>query len=162
MNNNITREKTQGVQRVIIVVLAVSLILAIFLLVHQNKRDDEIEPGRTAVIQTDIKEELSDTSDGQIRVKINPVVDVEGKTMNNLNFANYNEGRLLRCKILSGEQYIYDSGLIEPGDMLIGDFIQAEKLSKGLNEAIAEIYSYDMTESPLGQTNVKITLNLSE
>ena len=148
------REKIQGI---IILILIVLLAAACIMLVRQ----EEPEPGETAVIETNTEETLTDTSGGQIRIRINPVVDIKGGIMNNLNFANYNEDRLLRCRILLGEEYIYDSGLIASGDMLKGDFINAESLASGMNEAVAEVYSYDTAENLLGQTNVKITLNMT-
>lgn len=148
------REKIQGI---IILILIVLLAAACIMLVRQ----EETEPGENAVIETNTEETLTDTSGGQIRIRINPVVDIKGGIMNNLNFANYNEDRLLRCRILLGEEYIYDSGLIASGDMLKGDFINAESLASGMNEAVAEVYSYDTAENLLGQTNVKITLNMT-
>ena len=148
--------KKEKIQWIIILILLILLTASAVMLVRQNNQP----AGQTAVIENNPDETLTDTSGGQIRIKINPVVDISGDVMNNLNFANYNEDRLLRCRILLGDEYIYDSGFIASGDMLKGDFIRTENLLPGSNEAVAEIYSYDTAENLLGQTNVKITLNM--
>ena len=147
-------------EKIIIAALVILLVIAGFLLIMGDRGKDDVTAGQTAVIEVDTETELTDTSGGQIRIRINPVVDISGGVMQNLNFANYNEERLLRCKILAGEEYVYDSGLIKSGDILKGDYIRTKSLASGKNEALAEIYSYDTADNLLGQTNVKIILNM--
>lgn len=143
-------------QRVCIILLLVLLIIMFF-----RQCTDSYKPVETAVIEENPQVQLTDSEKGEIRIKINPAIDVRNKTMQNINFCNYNKDRLLRCRIKSGDQYIYDSGFLAEGNMLKGDYIRTDGLDKGQNEVIAEVYSYDTSENLLGQTNVKITLNLS-
>lgn len=151
--------KTIRHQRMIILILLAAVFVLLILLCVQC--ENQPPAGATAVIEHEDDVVLTKPENGSIRIKINPAITVKGSTMQNLNFANYNEDRLLRCRILLGEEYIYDSGLIASGDMLKGDFINAESLATGVNEAVAEVYSYDTEENQLGQTNVKITLNVT-
>jgi len=151
--------KTIRRQRGVIVLLLIIVFVLLVLLCVRC--ENQPVPGTTAVIEHKEDIILTNPDNGSIRIKINPAITVKGSTMQDLNFANYNENRLLRCRIMTGEEYIYDSGFISSGDMLKGDFINAEYLVSGSNEAIAEVYSYDTSENLLGQTNVKITLNLT-
>ena len=141
----------------IIVIAALAAALG-FTVVHVLNDNG---PSRTAVIEQDNETERNDADEtGQLRIKINPVITVKNDTMQNLNFCNYNEGRLLQCKIKVGDNYVYDSGLLEDGSVLKGDFVETKYLKKGENEALAEIYSYSPEEDPIGQTNVKVTLTV--
>jgi hypothetical protein len=141
----------------LIVIVLLLIIIGIGILLYLNQ-DDGVS--KTAVIQTDTKEELNDPSSGNLRIKICPVVTVKDDTMQNLNFANYNQDRLLECKIKCGGKYVYDSGYLPQSKILVGDFVDTSGLSKGENEALAEIYSYSLDKKPIGQTNVELTLNV--
>lgn len=143
---------------ILIIVIAALAVALGFTVVHMLNDNG---PSRTAVIEQDNDTDLNDVdTTGQLRIKINPVIKVKNDTMQNLNFCNYNEGRLLQCKIKVGDNYVYDSGLLEEGEILKGDFVEMKHLKKGENEALAEIYSYSPEEEPIGQTNVKITLTV--
>ncbi len=126
-------------QRICIIVLIALLIIMLFIMLGQCSQSGET--GQTAVIEENPQVELTDAENGIIRIKISPVIDIRNKTMQNMNFCNYNQGRLLRCKIKFGEEYVYDSGFLAEGKILKGDFIRDEGLAPGNNEAIAEIYS---------------------
>ena len=103
-------------------------------------------------------EELNDSASGSIRIKLSPTVTVKNGVMQDLNFCNYNEERLMSCKIMVGGQCAYESGFLVEGKILTGDFIDTELLQTGEQEALAEIYSFDLEKKPIGQTNVKIKL----
>jgi hypothetical protein len=157
--NRLNQEKNgQVLQKILIVLLAAALTVIMILLFVQCEEDKG--PSQTAVIYQNEEESLNIPESGSIRIVISPVVQVIDKTMQNLGFCNYNKDRLLQCRIRVGEQYVYDSGLLAEGSELIGDFVETEMLKKGENEALAEIYSYTLEEQPVGQTNVKIILNL--
>jgi hypothetical protein len=113
----------------------------------------------TAVIQ-DGTEELNDPDTGNLRISINTDVTVIDDTMQNLDFANYNKNRYLRCRIKYGNDYIYDSGLLPENKVLVGDFVDTDKLEKGDNDVIAEVYSYSLDEEEIGQTNVQLVMNV--
>lgn len=150
--------KTKTLIIILIIVIAALAAALGFTVVHMLNDNGS---SRTAVIEQDNETDLNDVeTTGQLRIKINPVINVKKDTMQNLNFCNYNEGRLLQCKIKVGDNYVYDSGLLEDGSVLKGDFVETKYLKKGENEALAEIYSYSPEEDPIGQTNVKVTLTV--
>ena len=150
-------KKERKVYIVIIIILLLLLLASLTAVIVLNS---QITPGRTAVIEHNTEEKLTDNSQGQVRIKISPVVTVKNDTMQNLNFCNYNEDRLLKCKLRLDNHYIYESGFVEEGDILRGDFVETEHLEPGENQVLAEVYYYTPDEQPVGQTNVKIVLNL--
>ena len=97
---------------------------------------------------------------GKVTDKAGAEVTVKDNTMQNLNFCNYNEDRLLKCKLKLKDSYIYESVLLQEGSLLEGDFVDTTKLKKGENEVLAEVYSYNTDGTLMGQTNVIIVLNL--
>ena len=137
-------------------VLIIVLIIIIILLLLRGCNGDE---SKQAVIVEDTTVELKDTSDGNIRVKLNPVVDVENGLLQNLNFSNFNEERLLKIKIKVDDEYIYESDFIKPSEVLEKDYIRDNNIELDGKEAIAEIYSYTIDKEMVGQTNVVIKLN---
>lgn len=137
-------------------VLIIVLIIIIILLLLRGCNGDE---SKQAVIVEDTTVELKDTSDGNIRVKLNPVVDVENGLLQNLNFSNFNEERLLKIKIKVDDEYIYESDFIKPSEVLEKDYIRDNNIELDGKEAIAEIYSYTIDKEMVGQTNVVIELN---
>ncbi len=139
----------------IIILIVIILILLAILLPALHSADGIT----TAYIEKALAEEITDNSDGMIRIKLNPTVTIKNGVMQDLYFANYNENRLLECKIVCNNKVVYDSGFVQTGDVIVGDFISTEKLSKGANEALCEIYSYDYDEHLISQTNVEMTLN---
>ena len=158
MEMNLKKEK--HALRVLILLLAVSLAVIMMLLVAQCQ--EETGPSKTAVISLNEEEPLNQLESGSIRIVISPVVQVMDDTMQNLGFCNYNENRLLQCRIKVGTQYVYDSGMLSEGSELIGDFVETKYLQEGENDAIAEIYSYTPEQEPVGQTNVRIKLHLQQ
>ena len=137
-------------------VLIIVLIIIIILLLLRGCNGDE---SKQAVIVEDTTVELKDTSDGNIRVNLNPVVDVENCLLQNLNFSNFNEERLLKIKIKVDDEYIYESDFIKPSEVLEKDYIRDNNIELDGKEAIAEIYSYTIDKEMVGQTNVVIELN---
>ena len=138
----------------IITLIVIILILLAILLSALNRADGIT----TAYIEKALAEEITDNSDGTIRIKINPEVTIKNGVMQDLYFANYNETRLLQCKIVSNGAVVYDSGFVQTGDVIVGDYVKTDKLVKGKNEALAEIYSYNYEEKLISQTNVEIAL----
>lgn len=151
-------KKEREIYIVIIIILLLLLLASLTAVLIINNQ--HMQPGKTAVIEQTEEKMLTDTSGGQIRIKINPSVTVKDGTMQNLNFYNYNENRLLKCKIRCGEDYVYESGFVEEGSILKGDFVDITQLKSGENQAVAEVYYYTSEEELLGQTNVKIVLDL--
>jgi len=145
--------------KIIVLVMLILLITASAVICWQYQTIHSQPP--TAVIENNDKEELTDTSTGMIRIKINPFITIKNGTMQNLNFCNYNEDRLLVCKIKVNDTYIYESDYVDEGNILKGDYIETGCLEKGGNEALAEIYSFSKEKEPMGQTNVKIVLSLT-
>ena len=151
--------KERKIYIITIIILAFMLTAASGMMLIQQEKIKAA--GHTAVIEQNYEEIMTDNTDGIIRIKINPFVTVSDGTMQNLNFCNYNEDRLLKCRIKVEDKYVYESDFIEEGRILKGDFVKTDLLESGENEALAEIYSFSKTKEPMGQTNVKIILNLA-
>ena len=153
-----TNEKNKK-QKILIIVLLIAVVLmgvGLFYALHA----DDLETSRTAVIvQTD--EELNDMSSGQVRVRINSAVQIYEETMQDLAFANLNQDRQLQCKIKVGNTYVYNSGFVKSRDIVQADVIDISALKQGKNQATAEIYSYNMDNELISQTNTIIDLYLN-
>jgi len=148
-----TKEKTKTG---IIIILSALIIVLGTVTVSALSRGDV----KTAYIEKALAEEIVDNTDGTIRIKINPEINIKNGVMQDLYFANYNESRYLECKIKVDDKYVYDSDFVETGDIIVGDFIKTDGLSKGRTEAVAEIYSYDLAKKKVSQTNVEVALNM--
>ena len=118
-----TNEKNKK-QKILIIVLLIAVVMLGVGLFHALHSDD-LETSKTAVI-VQTNEELSDTSGGQVRIRINSAVQVYEDTMQDLAFANLNEGRQLQCRIKVGDTYVYNSGLIKSGDIVQADVIDTD------------------------------------
>ena len=154
-----TNEKNKK-QKILIIILLIAVALmgaGLFYVLNGN----DLRTSKTAVI-VQTNEELSDTNGGQVRIRINSAVQVYEDTMQDLAFANLNEGRQLQCRIKVGDTYVYNSGLIKSGDIVQADVIDTSALQQGKNTATAEIYSYDMDKDLIGQTNTIIDLYLND
>lgn len=153
-----TNEKNK-MQKILIMVLLIAVVLMGVGLFYALLSDD-LETSKTAVIvQAD--EELNDMSSGQLRIRINSAVQIYEDTMQNLAFANLNENRQLQCKIIVGDTYVYNSGLVKSGDIVQVDVVDNFALKQGKNQATAEIYNYDMDSELISQTNTIIDLYLN-
>lgn len=151
--NNMKEHKIK--ERVKSVLIIVLILIIIILLCKGCFGKSDNAP----VISENEEVVLNDTSDGNIRVKLNPSVDVKEGFMQNLNFSNYNEDRLLKIKIKVDDEYIYESDYIKPREVLEGDIIKDNNLDLDGKEAIGEVYSYTTDKELVGQTNVVIKLN---
>lgn len=60
-----------------------------------------------------------------------------------------------------GNTYVYNSGLVKSRDIVQADVIDISALKQGKNQATAEIYSYDMDNELISQTNTIIDLYLN-
>lgn len=123
-----------------------------------------LNPPETAVIlQTNEEVHSADTT-GTVRISVSPTITVKDGTMQDLNFFNTNENRLMAIKLYTqkdGEiqDIIYDSPKIETNKVIAGDYVDTSKLEKGSNTVMAEVFYYDLDENLIGQTNVEdITL----
>lgn len=137
-----------------IVIIALIIIIAILLYQSCNAKETE-----TAVITENKEVLLNDNSSGNIRVKLNPSVEIKEGVLQNLNFSNYNEDRLLKIKIKVDDEYIYESDFIKPREVLERDLIKENNLNLDGKEAIGEVYSYTTDKELVGQTNVVININ---
>ena len=154
-----TNEKNKK-QKILIIVLLIAVVLMGVWLFYALHADD-LETSKTAVIvQTD--EELNDMGGGQLRIRINSAVQIYENTMQDLAFANLNEDRQLQCKIKVGDTYVYNSGLVKSGDIIQADVVDISALKQGKNQGTAEIYSYDMDNELISQTNTIIDLYLND
>ena len=154
-----TNEKNKK-QKILIIVLLIAVVLMGVWLFYALHADD-LETSKTAVIvQTD--EELNGMGGGQLRIRINSAVQIYENTMQDLAFANLNEDRQLQCKIKVGDTYVYNSGLVKSGDIVQADVVDISALKQGKNQATAEIYSYDMDNELISQTNTIIDLYLND
>lgn len=140
-------------RRIIIIALLVLIFALIITLVVVLSQDKQ-----TAIIVHDDKELLSNEA-GKIRISINPSINIENGTMQDIYFSNYNEDRYLKCKIIAdGDTTVYESPFIAPGEIIQADVIDDKKIKGGQTQATAEIYSYDMDHTQIGQSNVNIVL----
>lgn len=145
------REENKKKNRLIKGLIAVILIL-LLLLIKQCSA-----PNKTAVIEVNNKD-IQEIQDGQIRIRMNPSITVKHETMQDMEFCNYNEDRLMKLNIKINGASVYESQFIKPGEILKADIIDTGMLKEGDNDAIAEIHTYSISEAPIGQTNVKIVL----
>ena len=132
-----------------IVIIGLITVIAILLYHYCNEKESE-----TAVITENKEFFLDDTSDGNI----NPLNDDKEALLQNLNFSNYNEDRLLKIKIKVDNEYIYESDFIKPSEVLERDLIKENNLKLDGKEAIGEIYSYTTDKELVGQTNVVLNI----
>lgn len=137
-------------------ILIIVLIIIIIILLLRSCNTQQV---KTAVITENESVVLNDTSSGNIRVKLNPEVDVKDGVLQNLNFSNFNEDRLLKIKIKVDDEYVYESDYIKPKQVLEGDIIKDNDIEFNGKKAIAQIYSYTTDKQLVGQTNVEIKLN---
>lgn len=152
--NNEEKDKRRLLLLILIIILLIISVILASVVIFSSSRDNAVIAGT--------KEVLHDVSDGQVRVRINSFINVNGETMDNLEFCNINENRLMRCKIrlADSSKYIYKSKLIESGSVIQSDTLRRNKLQDGNNNCIAEIYTYDpKTEEQIGQINVEIILH---
>ena len=147
-------EKNKNKERIKTFLIVILTIIIIFLLLRGCGVDNE----SSSVIKEDSNVVLNDNSSGQVRIKLNPVIDVKDGVMENLNFCNYNEDRLLKVKIKVDDEYIYESDFIKPKEVLESDIIKENNLKLDGKEAIGEIYSYTTDKEFIGQTNVVLQL----
>jgi len=142
--------------------LAAALLIILVLLMNQCSQPEYI-PGQAAVIEKDEEVQLNDMVSGSTRIKLSPSVTVENGRLTNLNFCNYNEGRLMKCRILVEDTCIYESIFLKEGEMLSEDVLPdgaAKSLKPGPQEALVEVHTCTLEEEPVGQTNVKIKLTV--
>lgn len=144
----IENKKSKIFIAVLLIIIIIMGVLVVALLTGDSK---------TAVI-VEANNELMPNDSGKMRVSINPVINVEENTMQDIYCSNFNRDRLLKCKIYLDGKYIYESDYIEPNKTIKADVIDESYLIEGKTEAVAEIYSYDMDKNQLGQTNVSVTL----
>ena len=147
-------EKNKNKERIKTFLIVILTIIIIFLLLRGCGVGNE----SSSVIKEDSNVVLNDNSSGQVRIKLNPVIDVKDGVMENLNFCNYNEDRLLKVKIKVDDKYIYESDFIKPKEVLESDIIKENNLKLDGKEAIGEIYSYTTDKEFIGQTNVVLQL----
>lgn len=60
-----------------------------------------------------------------------------------------------------GNTYVYNSGFVKSRDIVQADVIDISALKQGKNQATAEIYSYNMDNELISQTNTIIDLYLN-
>jgi len=148
-------EKKKSGKKIALIVILVLIIAALGTAVYFLATQEH----QTAVI-TETQEQLSTPDeDNMLRVKMNTGIIVQEGTMQNLEFYNLNEGRYLQLKIKVGDEYVYESQYLAQGEVIKADIIDEGKLKDGSNEALAEIYSYDLDKNLIGQRNVEITLS---
>lgn len=133
---------------IIILLLAVVGLLGYFLL----------QPHDTAIIEK-VDAPTHDTSAGTVRITMERSLVVKSGTIQNLNFTNYNENRLMSVKLYTAEnkeikELIYESPMIETSETIKGDLVNTKLLQKGQNEGFAEIFYYDTEGNLIGQTNI--------
>lgn len=135
----------------LLILLIVAISAAAFFFLQEDKT--------AVIVNTDQKLQNVDATN-QLRIKINPQIEVKENTMQNLYFQNVNENRYMQCKIkLEGaEEYIYESQLLKQGEIIQADVIDESQLRKGYNDATAEIYTYDLNKEKTAQRDVGIVL----
>lgn len=166
MNNEEKSSKRSKLkERIKTITIIILIIIIIILLLRScncennlgNQYDDGSGNGMQIIEDDDVT--LQDTSNGTIRIKMNPIITINDGVMEDLNFCNYNENRLLKLKIIVGDNCLYESGYISEGEILKGDLIDVSSIEKGEQDAIAEVFSFTCEEKLVSQTNVAFKLN---
>ena len=139
----------------IIILLVIAVLIGIIIFLGMKLS----QPQPTAVIEQ-TEEEVHDTADGTVRIMVEPNITVKNGTMQDLNFFNLNKDRLMSIKLYTAEDgeikdLIYDSPKIATSEVIAGDLVDTSKLTKGNNEALAEVFYYDTEGNQIGQTNVR-------
>ena len=140
-----------------IVIIIFIMVMAIFF--YHYCKEKEVE---NTVITENRDVLLEDTSRENTKVKLNPSMDIKESVLQNLNFTNFNEDRLVKIKIKVDNKYVYESDFIKPREVFERDLIKENDLKLDGKEAIGEIYSYTTDKELVGQTNVVINLNDNE
>ena len=153
MNDKLIIPKGERRKTAFIIVLLFVIIALILYLMCFGLRG-------TAVIETDGAVELNDTSTGNVRIIINPVINVKNGVLQNIGFSNFNKDRYLKLRIVANDKVAYESDKIESGSTLQGDYIKPGFKKVGLVDAIAEVTSYLEDGTFRDQTNVKVKLNI--
>lgn len=94
----IENKKSKIFIAVLLIIIIIMGVLVVALLTGDSK---------TAVI-VEANNELMPNDSGKMRVSINPVINVEENTMQDIYCSNFNRDRLLKCKIYLDGKYIYD------------------------------------------------------
>lgn len=153
MMRDMRPEKTGARKKEILIAFLLLLVIGLTAgLIYAMQQENE-----TAVL-VDAGGELMPNDDNRIRVSVNAGVSVKSHTMQDLYFSNYNEDRNLQLKIIADDQLVYESPLLSPGETIQADVIDDETLQEGENEAVAEIYSYNLAGELCGRTNAVISL----
>ena len=137
-------------KKIIIAILAAIVVIAGVFITVAIVNSDKAEIADETV-------ETYDTSDGNVRLRINTDISVEDGVMTNLDFGNVNKDRIMECKIKIDDNYVYESPKIETGKKIVSDKLDNSGLEPGSYEAVAEIRSYT-GEDLSGQTNIGVNL----
>ena len=137
-------------KKIIIAILAAIVVIAGVFITVAIINSDKAEIADETV-------ETYDTSDGNVRLRINTDISVEDGVMTNLGFWNVNKDRIMECKIKIDDNYVYESPKIETGKKIVSDKLDNSGLEPGSYEAVAEIRSY-AGEDLSGQTNIGVNL----
>jgi len=154
MNENDEQRRKQRRRMIILIIILLLLLFATGLCIYKL-----LNTKTAVIVRTD--EQLHDITDGQMRIRICSDIRVVDGSMQNLNFENINEARLMRCfiRLEGSDKYCYKSQYIEPGEIIVADLIDSSELKRGSNYGIAELYTYDMeTKEQIGHVNVKVIL----
>ena len=136
---------------IILIVLITIIILLVFFCWCQ--KEDE---NNDKVILDKESIQFDGTYEGDGTVNLYQTEMDSVKVLENLEFGDYNEERLLKIKIKAEEEYIYESDYLKPEEVLKEDIIQASDIEKIGGSVIAEIYSFTEEKELIGQTNVVI------
>ena len=145
-------------KRLIITFIAIEIIIIILLLAYCSAQEVEAVPSKAALIE-EISEPLYEPEiPGQIAIKVNDAVKINGEIMKGINLCNSNKDMYMQGTIKYNDEEIYKSDLINPGEMIKDDYINSSDLQYGENKALLEICFYDRNNEFIGQSNVIMTL----
>lgn len=147
-------------KRLVIILLIIEIIIILLLLAYCNAQKVEAVPSKVALIE-EISEPLYEPEyPGQIAIRVNDSVQINGDVMKNINLYNSNKDVLMQGTIKHNDIEIYKSDYIKPGEMVKNDYIDASNLDYGENEALMEICFYNEKNELVGQSNVIMTLHV--
>lgn len=149
------RAKKGLIIKIVIAALVVVALAVAGIAVH---RANAPEIGRTTY-------ETVNTNTSPLKIDFSHIIIADGNRFDGMGFNNPNKYRKMKLTIRLGdsakEADSYVSPVIEEGEVLISDKIpknMRDKIKKGEQEAIAEVFVYDLNDNQLSRTSFIITI----
>jgi len=138
---------------IIIILLIIALLLVLLI-----RNQDDNEPVETIIKVPDASEEMISMESDKVRIRMNSQLEVIDGKIKDLEFTNYNEGKLLELTIKFDDEVIFQSSKLRSGEKLQKILIDDEKLKTGTNKGLAEIKYYLEDGTYDGETHLEILI----